>query len=371
MLSQFVIDEYDDEYKTLDNEWNEFIKTNNVNKINLNNELDLRVNPNNPDKEKVIDVYCSDIKISTKTNIVFLNKNIDIYDIFWKINILDYDIYSEGIIKKQIKISCLNREELNLINNKLLNQNNCTIKILNNIDNPNGRTKFKHIQKITIGISKKDILNSRSIKKSAFYNCIVMSLRILYENVYNEIHIKLFNTGKIEIPGIKSDDMFRYSIDKFIKILQKYYREDIYYNKENIDTILINSHFYCNYNINRDLLFNIIRYNYNINSYYDSCSYPGIQSTFYYNTCITDDTQQLGYVINKNDKYVKISFMIFRTGSVLIVGKCNEEMINCVYKFIKNILFSYSDTIYDSYTYTKKNKTAIKKKNKRLVYVTG
>ena len=370
MITDIGINEDIDEYQSLDNEWADFIKNNNVNKINQNNDLDLRVNPNHPDNQNNIDVYCTDIKISTKTNIVFLNREIDIYDIFWKINILNYDTYSEGIIKKQIKISCLSREELNVINNKLSNEKDYTIKILNNIDNPNGRTKFKHIQKITVGISKKDILNARSIKKSAFYNCIVISLRILYDNTYNEVHIKLFNTGKIEIPGIKSDDMFRYSIDMFINILQKYYTEHLYYNKDKVDTILINSHFYCNYNINRDLLFNIIRYKYNINSYYDSCSYPGIQSTFYYNTNINNDDEQHGYIINKNDKYIKISFMIFRTGSVLIVGKCNENMINCVYKFIKNILFSYSNTIYDSYIYTKKIKTSIKKKNKRLVYVT-
>ena len=30
--------------------------------------------------------------------------------------------------------------------------------------------------------------------------------------------------------------------------------------------------------------------------------------------------------------------MIFRTGSILIVGKCNEDVLNIVYNFIKNIL---------------------------------
>ena len=32
--------------------------------------------------------------------------------------------------------------------------------------------------------------------------------------------------------------------------------------------------------------------------------------------------------------------MIFRTGSVLIVGKCNEWLLNEVYLFIKNMLQS-------------------------------
>ena len=36
--------------------------------------------------------------------------------------------------------------------------------------------------------------------------------------------------------------------------------------------------------------------------------------------------------------FVKISFMIFRTGSVLIVGKCTENMLNNIYAFLKDLL---------------------------------
>ena len=356
----------------LNNEWQDFIKNSNSNRKQYNNQSDIiEINKNNDnDKSEIPKIVCSDIKISTKTNIIFLNVPIDIYSLFWKINIQDYDKCCEGIIKKQIKVSCLDREEVNLINDKLLSENIYNVKILNNIDNPNGRAKFKNTQKITVGISNKDVLHNRPNKKSAFYNCIVMTLRIYYNNEYSELHIKLFNTGKIEIPGIKSTDAFNYSINLFIKILQSYCVDKIFYNKDNIETILINSHFYCNYNINRDILFNIIRYKYNINSYYDSCSYPGIQSVFYYNKSCNLDEDQLGYITNKKDSYIKISFMIFRTGSILIVGKCDEQMINCVYKFIKNILYTYSDVIYDDYTYIKKNTNkTIKKKNKRNIYL--
>ena len=33
-----------------------------------------------------------------------------------------------------------------------------------------------------------------------------------------------------------------------------------------------------------------------------------------------------------------MSFMIFRTGSVLIVGKCNEDILHEIYNFLKNML---------------------------------
>jgi hypothetical protein len=33
----------------------------------------------------------------------------------------------------------------------------------------------------------------------------------------------------------------------------------------------------------------------------------------------------------------QVSFMIFRTGSVLIVGKCDENILILIYDFLKNI----------------------------------
>ena len=37
-------------------------------------------------------------------------------------------------------------------------------------------------------------------------------------------------------------------------------------------------------------------------------------------------------------KYTEVSFMIFRTGSCLIVGNCTEEKLYFVYDFIKKML---------------------------------
>jgi hypothetical protein len=41
----------------------------------------------------------------------------------------------------------------------------------------------------------------------------------------------------------------------------------------------------------------------------------------------------------------KVSFMIFRTGSVLIVGKCEEDVLQEIYLFIRGMLEAeYKDT---------------------------
>ena len=41
----------------------------------------------------------------------------------------------------------------------------------------------------------------------------------------------------------------------------------------------------------------------------------------------------------------KVSFMVFRTGSVLIVGKCSEEMLYEIYQFLCNIFETDYDEI--------------------------
>ena len=46
---------------------------------------------------------CSDIYISTKTKIAYLNKNVDLVDIFWNIKTILYHEAREGVIKKQMK----------------------------------------------------------------------------------------------------------------------------------------------------------------------------------------------------------------------------------------------------------------------------
>ena len=62
------------------------------------------------------------------------------------------------------------------------------------------------MRKIDIGMSKKDLTSYKTKKKGAFYNCFALILRILYNDEYKEIHVKVFNTVKLEIPGIHYDE---------------------------------------------------------------------------------------------------------------------------------------------------------------------
>ena len=70
--------------------------------INVYNEITLKKNI----------PKCSDIYISTMTKIAYLNKHIDLIEIFWKIPVIPYHIRSCGVIKKQMKISSTSEEEI-------------------------------------------------------------------------------------------------------------------------------------------------------------------------------------------------------------------------------------------------------------------
>ena len=53
---------------------------------------------------------------------------------------------------------------------------------------------------------------------------------------------------------------------------------------------------------------------------------------------LADDRGMKMSEIGANKTYTEVSFMVFRTGSCLIVGNCSEPVLQVVYRFIRNIL---------------------------------
>jgi hypothetical protein len=318
---------------------------------------------------------CGPIYISTTTKIAHLNSEIDIKRVFWEIPVIRYVEQAEGVIKKQIKFSTTDRGEYEEIMERISKERCCDNQEIEHIDNPDGRIKFKDQRKISIGISKKDILCYRSKKKRAFFNCFVIIIRILsqdganlqssqqqqqqqqqQEPEFKEMHVKIFNTGKLEIPGIQNVETLEYVLSIVTRILKSAVSPTLSYMPGECETVLINSNFNCGFYIDRDRLHEILKYKYRINSNYDSCSYPGIQSKFYYvyGNAVQNGQQPHYYKDKEKDgkekengvaKYCEISFMIFRTGSVLIVGKCTENILHVIYNFLKTVLEDEYDQI--------------------------
>jgi hypothetical protein len=318
---------------------------------------------------------CGDIYISTKTNISYFNQPIDLHSLFWKIPLIPYYQAQEGIIKKQMKFNSTTQEELRQLEQHIEQVKDEYIEqyIITSLHKPSGRMKFKDVRKISIGISKKDILSYRSKKRGAFYNCFVVIMRVYHDQenngngIFKEVHIKVFNTGKMEIPGIQDSTLLNSVLIKLTTLLKTYMQpqdkdgmdntdyQELEYVKERTETVLINSNFSCGYYIQREKLYELLKYKYNLNCVYDPCSYPGIQCEFHHNPMLltqtgkqqTDAPTTTTTTTTPETKKVKISFMIFRTGSVLIVGKCNEQVLIDTYLFLKNILETEYEVIYN------------------------
>lgn len=295
---------------------------------------------------------CEDLYISTTTKVLYLNQTIDINNIFWKIPIIEYSKPTVGVVKKQMKIVSKTPEEYELYKEKLQEQSYYKEHIIKQIDNPSARRiKFKDERKITIGISKKDIMNCRGKVKNAFYNCFALIFRFMYDNLFKEIHVKVFNTGKLEIPGVINEDLLDMVKKNIIEFLQPHVEKQVKFietSKE--ENVLINSNFKCGYFIDRDKLYVILKdKKYCIETAYDPTSYPGIKCKFYFNNHKPFDVEvQKGLIeeedrnmklseLEDNNKYTEVSFMVFRTGSCLIVGNCTEKVLRFVYNFIKSI----------------------------------
>ena len=363
----------------IDKEWENFISSGYEDDISSDEDADRHFPQINEDfisADVSIDLDCSktpkasDIYISTKTKIAYLNVPIELKDVFWNIPIIPYAKPCDGVIKKQMKFNSSKTEELEFIKEKL----NCELyyeeNIITSINNPTGRIKFKDIRKVSIGISKKDIMSYRSKKKSAFYNCFVLILRMKIKDSFKEYHVKIFNTGKLEIPGIQSEESFQLLLQQIIETLQPHTLDKLCYKENTDETVLINSNFNCGYFINREALYDILKFKYNIQSIYDPCSYPGIQCKFYYNS---DIGIQTGSQISEENKSLykniqQVSFMIFRTGSVLIVGKCDENVLFIIYDFLKIILTQEFAQIRQKNTKINENNitTSTKEKRKKI-----
>lgn len=328
----------------LESQWNQF--------MNGNDDMfqDTPAIKNDTFEETRQAPICSPLKVSTKSKIIYLNSTFDLNDLFWKLKVIPYDVEQEGIVKKQMKFNFLNPNEVDHFEKMIVYENNVKIKILNQINNPNGRIAFKDVRKVDIGFCKNDVLKPKKTSKSAFYNCFVMIFRKMYEGKYREFHVKTFNSGKVEIPGIQSDYMLNEVISILLKTLQPQFNYPIEEIKEKRELVLVNSNFNCNYYLNRGKLVHILKTKYKVKCGMDSCSYPGIQCKYKL----------------KNGR--EVSYMIFRTGSVLIVGKCEDDELNNIYQFLKQLFMDEYTIIFEEESELEK-KEKLKKNTKKTNYM--
>jgi hypothetical protein len=328
----------------------------------------------------------TELKIATRTKPARLSRNIDIAQIFWDIPVINYQDQLEGIVLKQTKLTSTEPEELEAIMQRIDSTNYEMVRhnIVTHIEKDIGRIRFKDIRGIIIGMSQDDF-SAKPKKKSTFYNCIVLIVRIHTHGKFKEFHVKVFNTGNMEFPGVQDDMDFKRVAEIVCKGLnvagsvapltpvanKEVSGEDgevdalelvqpdttpLTYTSDPNNIVLVNSNFNANFTIDRTTLYELLMYKYHLNCAYDPCSYPGIRLVFYYNPNVSDETQT-GIRMSDTDKTAahdmqstmtseySIVIMIFRTGSVIIVGKSTDKMLFSAYRFINRVLQIEHDSI--------------------------
>ena len=128
--------------------------------------------------------------------------------------------------------------------------------------------------------------------------------------------------------------------------------QPVVHNPSTIDTVLVNSNFNCGFYIDRDVLVDILKYECGLHVSYDPCSYPGIQCKYFMagkpGSAVGDGVCRCSTSCagRKGQTHCQeVSFMVFRTGSVLIVGRCNEETLQSVYERLKELLAKHHSRI--------------------------
>jgi hypothetical protein len=357
---------------------------------------------------------CIELFISTKTKVLFLNQTVDVENLFLHLPVLEYWIPATGIIKKTTKIISLTPERvletqeslktMGVYEEEILRQidikanqkqvNKYKIKggfakeavaagnfplLLDYTDSKpypkytydaetnkyflNTPARFKDERKITVGICRKDVLACRRKKKNVFYNCIAVVIRIIYKGEFREVHAKVFNTGKMEIPGMFNDEILAITRAMILSSLRPYvsspavpvldYDKNGSNEEDDEQNVLINSNFHCGFCIQREKLHHILRGpKYQLDCSYDPCTYPGVKCKFYFNREIGFNQELQQGIIQENwmtrqeaentpsirDTYFEVSIMIFRTGSSLIGGNCTEKVLRFIFHFFAKIL---------------------------------
>ena len=96
----------------VDDAWENFINDTPNKKVDHEEKDEFEINDEDIPK-------CSEIYISTQTKIAYLNKPIDLDAVFWKIPVLPYQQEGVGTVKKQMKVNCVTKQEVEVLEAKL------------------------------------------------------------------------------------------------------------------------------------------------------------------------------------------------------------------------------------------------------------
>ena len=208
------------------------------------------------------------------------------------------------------------------------------------------RSQISKGEKATQNNGKRKSTAENKQKKNFFYNQVTVHVMDT-----KRVNTKIFNNGRIQMTGIKTEEqgerVMNILLKEFINISSDK-KEKIFDNHdikldEYIETVLINTDFDINYQVDRETLHRFI-VDRGYYSSYEPCTYPGVNIKYYHNS----NNDNFG-ICNcekpcngkgKGTSCKRITIAVFNSGKIIITGGRNKNNIITAYNFITNILNS-------------------------------
>jgi hypothetical protein len=327
------------------------------------------------------------LTISTQSINAKLNNvgNIDINAMYWALEVMPYNRRAEGVIKKQIKVQCNTPEELIAFKARLEQFPSHELTKVEHIDDPGGAARFQYVAKLSIGLANKEVQAHRAQQRDAFFNSFTMVLRVRYQGEFKEITAKVFNKGIMSLPGMLDMELRENTLSLVDRVLGETstsaspsLAQPLAHRPETISDVMVNSNFWCGYGLDRDKVVELMRGKYGLEASYDPSEYPGVICRYYHSqtgethgrcpcnpVCSTLQIGNKKAAGRRPGECQKMTFMLFRTGSVLIVGRHNNEILHKVFRFVLKILQDDRKLLESEGAVDRPNKRDVRKKPRR------
>ena len=313
----------------------------------------------------------SDYRISTMTMITSFGTNINLFVVnkYFQIdNKLKSMVYGDKPVKN---INLKKKKNRPFFNQATIVVELDPLRIINIKIFSNGKIQMTGVKKPEYGIEALNLILKKLKNTTGMiplsklliskqiellldnYNLETLPIEYFLEKYYL---INKENLYKLKLDK-KIEDLI--NVDKIINKLIDYYNGNIdifSYSIEQIDkikinkleTVLINSDFYTNFNIKRNILYSILKEKYQIVSRYEPGIYPGVNNKFFWN----EDYKKKKYLgkchcsklcdgkgSGRGDgQCKKITIAVFQSGAIIITGARKIEHIVDTREFIINVL---------------------------------
>jgi hypothetical protein len=257
-----------------------------------------------------------------------------------------------------------------------------------------GILKFEQ-KKQVLGACHKDLFTNRKITKKPFYNQNTIILRRPFESGFKEVNMKLFDSGGIQMTGVKSKEFAVEAVAWLLELIKTlpvspFRPVDPVINSNSasasvasvattataeskskakpkpkpstntspsitkVDISLINTDYSLDCDIQQDNLHRLLIERYNLFSMLEKTIYQGVNAKYFYNTnnhgtgvcaCGLPTFCKGQGTGDGKGECKRITMSIFRTGKIIITGARTMDQIEEAYRFLNHVFDTHKDTV--------------------------